>query len=182
MSLILLHRLQVSICHGVHYIVIYNIVCGACVAQRLCNGLPRDGPEFDSCWERCPSQGTVNGGDAVNDLAVDGTLNTTNNIVCHNFQFPLSFQYITCNVDDFISGNEPSSEMLTSQSQKPVWGETSYAKESRPKITRNKTNLDICYRISTIFNKSCTYITFNSAVKHRHLSYSYPRFIYIHIL
>ena len=26
----------------------------------------------------------------------------------------------------------------------------------------------------TIFNKSCTYITFNSAVKHRQLSYGYP--------
>ena len=27
----------------------------------------------------------------------------------------------------------------------------------------------------TIFNKSCTYITFKSAVKHRQLGYSYPR-------
>ena len=27
----------------------------------------------------------------------------------------------------------------------------------------------------TIFNKSCTYITFKSAVKHRQLSYGYPR-------
>ena len=42
--------------------------CGAGVAQRLCNGLPRDDPGFDSQWERCknrasrPSQGTVNVG------------------------------------------------------------------------------------------------------------------------
>ena len=41
---------------------------GACVAQRYCNGLPRDGPGFDSRWGRYiyrasrPSQGTVNGG------------------------------------------------------------------------------------------------------------------------
>ena len=28
---------------------------------------------------------------------------------------------------------------------------------------------------TTIFNKSCTYITFKSAVKHRQLSYGYPR-------
>ena len=48
------------------------------------NGLPRDGPGFDSQWElcenraSCPSQGTVNGVLSLNDLAVDGTLNTTN--------------------------------------------------------------------------------------------------------
>ena len=41
---------------------------GAGVAQRLCNGLPRDGLGFDSQWEWCknrasrPLQGTVNGG------------------------------------------------------------------------------------------------------------------------
>ena len=44
------------------------IKSGACVAQRLCNGLPSDSPGIDSRWERCknrascPSQGTVNGG------------------------------------------------------------------------------------------------------------------------
>ena len=27
----------------------------------------------------------------------------------------------------------------------------------------------------TIFNKSCTFITFKSAVKHRQLGYGYPR-------
>ena len=38
------------------------------VAPLLCNGLPPDGPGFDSRWERCKyrasrlSQGTVNGG------------------------------------------------------------------------------------------------------------------------
>ena len=43
-------------------------VCGAGVVQLLCNGLPRDGPGFDSRWEWCknrasrPSQGTVNRG------------------------------------------------------------------------------------------------------------------------
>ena len=53
---------------------------GAGVAQRLCNGLPDKGTGFDSRRGQCknrashPSQGTVNGG----DLAVGGTLNTTN--------------------------------------------------------------------------------------------------------
>ena len=31
---------------------------GGGVAQRLCNGLPRDGPGFDSRWERCKNQQT----------------------------------------------------------------------------------------------------------------------------
>ena len=54
-------------------------VCGAGVAQQLCNELSRDGPWFDSRWERCknrasrPSQGTVNGVPSLNDLAVYGT-------------------------------------------------------------------------------------------------------------
>ena len=33
----------------------------------------------------------------------------------------------------------------------------------------------------TIFNKSCTYITFNSAVKHRQLDYGYPRGQTVHL-
>ena len=33
----------------------------------------------------------------------------------------------------------------------------------------------------TIFNKSCTYITFNAAVKHRQLSYGYPRGQTVHL-
>ena len=33
----------------------------------------------------------------------------------------------------------------------------------------------------TIFNKSCTYITFKSAVKHRQLGYGYPRGQIVHI-
>ena len=33
----------------------------------------------------------------------------------------------------------------------------------------------------TIFNKSCTYITFKSAVKHRQLSYGYPRGQTVHL-
>ena len=33
----------------------------------------------------------------------------------------------------------------------------------------------------TIFNKSCTYITFKSAVKHRQLSYGYPRRHIVHL-
>ena len=47
---------------------------GAGVAQRLCNGLPCNDMGFDYRWGRCknrPSQ-------TLNDLAVDGTLNTTN--------------------------------------------------------------------------------------------------------
>ena len=33
----------------------------------------------------------------------------------------------------------------------------------------------------TIFNKSCTYITFRSAVKHRQLGYGYPRGQTVHL-
>ena len=33
----------------------------------------------------------------------------------------------------------------------------------------------------TIFNKSCTYITFKSAVKHRQLGYGYPRGQIVHL-
>ena len=33
----------------------------------------------------------------------------------------------------------------------------------------------------TIFNKSCTYITLKSAVKHRQLGYGYPRGHTIHL-
>ena len=49
------------------------------MAERQGNGLPSDGLEFNSRWERCiyrasgPSQGTVNGVLSLNDLAVDGT-------------------------------------------------------------------------------------------------------------
>ena len=38
------------------------------VVEHVCNGLPLEGPGFDSRWEWCknraslPSQGTVNGG------------------------------------------------------------------------------------------------------------------------
>ena len=47
---------------------IYIIGLHSGVAQRLCNGLTRDGPGFDSRWVLCknrasrPSQWTVNGG------------------------------------------------------------------------------------------------------------------------
>ena len=33
----------------------------------------------------------------------------------------------------------------------------------------------------TFFNKSCTYITFKSAVKHRQLGYGYPRGQIVHL-
>ena len=33
----------------------------------------------------------------------------------------------------------------------------------------------------TIFTKSCTYITFKSAVKHRQLGYGYPRGQIVHL-
>ena len=33
----------------------------------------------------------------------------------------------------------------------------------------------------TIFNESCTYFTFKSAVKHRQLSYGYPRTQIVHL-
>ena len=44
--------------------------------------------------------------------------------------------YIDANLDstnNVISGNEPSSEMLTSQSQIPEWAKTGNAKEWSPK-------------------------------------------------
>ena len=68
-------------------ITIYWIseLAGAGMAQQLCNGLPRNDLGFDSQWGRCknqashPSQETENGGTpSLNDRAVDGTLNTTN--------------------------------------------------------------------------------------------------------
>ena len=46
--------------------IMYDGAAG--VAQRWCNGLPRDGLGFDARWEMCkkrasrPSQGTVKGG------------------------------------------------------------------------------------------------------------------------
>ena len=45
----------------------YKNLRRAGVVQRLCNGLPRNDPGFESRWGRCknrasrPSQGTVNG-------------------------------------------------------------------------------------------------------------------------
>ena len=45
-------------------------------------------------------------------------------------------KYVDANLDardNAISGNEPSSEMLTSQSHKLEWAKTGNAKESRPK-------------------------------------------------
>ena len=58
------------------YIYAYNYIHEE--LAWLCNGLPHNDPKFESLWGWCkhrasrPSQGTVN------DLAVDGTLNTTN--------------------------------------------------------------------------------------------------------
>ena len=54
------------------------------MAHRLCDGLPRNDPGLDSRRRRCknraprPSQGTVNGAQSLNDHAVDGPLNITN--------------------------------------------------------------------------------------------------------
>ena len=45
-------------------------------------------------------------------------------------------KYVDTNLvapDDAISGIEPSSEMLTSQSRKPEWAKTGNVKEWRPK-------------------------------------------------
>ena len=45
-------------------------------------------------------------------------------------------KYVDANLDasdNVISGNEPSSEMLRSQSQIPEWAKTGNAKEWRPK-------------------------------------------------
>ena len=53
-------------------------------AQRLCNGLPRNYSGFDSRWGRCKTElnvlrkGQLMGVPSLNDLNVDGTLNTTN--------------------------------------------------------------------------------------------------------
>ena len=59
---------------------------GAGVVQRLCNGLPRDSPGFDSRWEwsgvktelHILYKGQLIGVPSLNDLAVDWMLNTTN--------------------------------------------------------------------------------------------------------
>ena len=62
-------------------------ICGAGMLHWLCNGLPRDGLGFDSQWEwcinqvPCPLQGTVKGGLSLNDLAVNGTLSITNQLM-----------------------------------------------------------------------------------------------------
>ena len=54
---------------------------GSGVAQRLCNGLPREGPLIDSRWERCKNR--ASGVPCLNGLAVEGTLNTTNQPTNH---------------------------------------------------------------------------------------------------
>ena len=66
--------------HCILFITIFQFTDWAGVAQRLCNRLPRSDPGFESRWGRAsrPSQGTVNGALSLNDLVVDGTLNTTN--------------------------------------------------------------------------------------------------------
>ena len=80
--------------HLIRNFQLFSINPGASVAQRQRNELPRDGPGFDSRSRHCiyrasrPSQGTVNGVPSLNDLAVDGTLNT-------NKQIHKSCTYIT---------------------------------------------------------------------------------------
>ena len=80
-------------------------------------------------------------------------------------------------LDNVISGNGPSSEMLTCQSQIPEWAKTEIPKsEDLSRSLEMKTIWTFDMEFPTIFNnKSCTYITFKSAVKHRQLSYGYPR-------
>ena len=57
---------------------------GAGVAQRWCNGLPRNDPGFDSRWYGVKTElhilrkGQSMGALSLNDFAVDGMLNTTN--------------------------------------------------------------------------------------------------------
>ena len=59
---------------------------------------------------------------------------------------------------------------------------TGNANESRPKeVTRHKSIWTFDTEFPTIFNKSCTYITFKSAVKHRQLGYGYPRGQIVHL-
>ena len=54
--------------------------------------------------------------------------------------------------DNLISGNEHSSEMLTSQNQKQEWPKTGKAKEQNlTNKTGNKVNLDIRFGISNYF-------------------------------
>ena len=65
--------------------------------------------------------------------------------------------------------------MLTSQSRKPEWAETVKAKSQH--LSRSL-EIQPIYTFETefptVFNNSCTYITFKSAVKHRQMSYGYP--------
>ena len=73
-----------------------------------------------------------------------------------------------------IYGNEPSSEMLASQSQKPEWAKTDDARESylsRSQEIKLIRTLDS--EFPTIFNRTCAYITFKHTMKHRQLSCGY---------
>ena len=58
------------------------------MAQRLCNGLPRNDLGFDSRWGRCTNRASrPMGAPSLNDLAVDGTLNITNQPNINNWRF-----------------------------------------------------------------------------------------------
>ena len=76
-------------------------------------------------------------------------------------------KYVDANLDatdNAISGNEPSSEMLTNQSQIPELKQVIPKSEDLSRSLEIKLIWTFDTEFPTIFNKSCTYITFKSAV------------------
>ena len=77
-------------------------VQGAGVAQRLCNGLPRNDPGFDFRWGRCKNhlhvlrKGHLMRMVSLNDLAVDCETQPTNlSEYSKNFTFDFTLSEIT---------------------------------------------------------------------------------------
>ena len=94
-------------------------------------------------------------------------------------------KYVDANLDapdNAISDNESSSDAY-----KPKSNIGMSQKQVMPKSEDLSRSLEINAiwtfdtEFPTIFNKSCTYITFKSAVKHRQLGYGYPRGQTVHL-
>ena len=82
----------------------------------------------------------------------------------------------------YILGNEPSTKMVSNQSQKPECAKTGNAKcEDLSRSIEINVIWTFDTEYLTLFNKTCTYITIKFVVKHRQLSYGYPRGKPVHI-
>ena len=97
-------------------------------------------------------------------------------------------KYVDANLDasdNAISDNESSSEMLTSQSQIPecIMSQNQVMPKSEDLSRSLEINAIWTFdtEFPTIFIKSCTYITFKSAVKRRQLGNGYPRGQNVHL-